>query len=745
MKNGINRALAAEKKIFTLFLALVANVGIMLASDIQIGGIWYDFDFSTLTATVTYQGGDSWEVDNEYTGSVTIPSTVDYNYHNYTVRAIGEEAFAYCPGLTSITIPNTVTSIGGYAFYGCEGLTSVDIPNFVTSIGDRAFDGCYGLQSVTLGNGVTSVGEWAFDGCGALQSPVYNEHIFACLNTSYEGTEYVIPDGIESIAKTAFWSFTSLKSITIPNSVTSIGDKAFAGCSGLTSVDIPNSVTNIGDSAFYDCSGLTSVTCVRETPASLGNDAFNECSNLNAIYVPCGTLDAYKSTWTQYQSYIQYTQPEYTIIGNVNREGAGTISVPQTACDNVITATPNSGYHFVQWSDGNTDNPRTIELTKDTAFTAEFEYDRTGTCGNDWALTWTYDPEGKVLTISGNGAFEENMQCGLEARSALTEVVFEDGVTAIGEEAFKNQTTLQTLVLGRDVQTINANAFYNCANLTAIYNHRPTPTNVYSNSFDGVDKFTCVLYVPKVSMDLYKNASVWGDFSHTQAIPYTYKVTFVDWDGTSLSERIVAEDGAATPPADPTRTGYTFTGWDKDFSTVTEDMIVTAQYQINQYQVEFRDWDGTLLKEENVEYNSYATAPSDPTRDWYTFIGWDKDFSVITSDLVVTAQYKEGQIREYTLLFSQSPDNSEIASGNVSFEVPTPPVITGYTFQKWIVVGGDLDDTIEIQAVYTADSPTSAPEVYTNPANPSQKLIRNGSVYILTEDKTYTVTGQLVK
>ena len=56
-----------------------------------------------------------------------------------------------------------------------------------------------------------------------------------------------------------------------------------------------------------------------------------------------------------------------------------------------------------------------------------------------------------------------------------------------------------------------------------------------------------------------------------------------------------------------------------------------------------------------------------------------------------------------------------------------------------------LTDGITLQAVYQADAPTSAPAVYTNPANPAQKLIKNGNVYILTDDKTYTITGQQVK
>lgn len=80
----------------------------------------------------------------------------------------------------------------------------------------------------------------------------------------------------------------------------------------------------------------------------------------------------------------------------------------------------------------------------------------------------------------------------------------------------------------------------------------------------------------------------------------------------------------------------------------------------------------------------------------------------------------------------------------IVFYVPEPPEIEGFTFVKW-QAGGDSETGIFLQAVYRADTPTSAPEVYTNLANPAQKLIRNGNVYILRDGKTYTLQGQEVK
>lgn len=122
-----------------------------------------------------------------------------------------------------------------------------------------------------------------------------------------------------------------------------------------------------------------------------------------------------------------------------------------------------------------------------------------------------------------------------------------------------------------------------------------------------------------------------------------YNVTFVDYDGKVLKTEEVEYGKGATAPVNPTREGYTFVKWDKDFSNITEDIIVTAEYSINTYNVIFKDYDGTVLKTEEVEYGKSATAPKNPTRKGYTFTKWDKDFSNITSDLTVTAVYTKKQ------------------------------------------------------------------------------------------------------
>ena len=243
------------KKHFTLFLALVASVGIIYASDTQVDGIWYDLDNTNNTATVTYRGSSYDSYYDEYSGSVIIPSSVTYNDTTYSVTSIGDDAFRECFSLTSVTIGNGVTSIGERAFWFCESLTSVTIPNSVTSIGYSAFCGCSSVTSITIPNGVTSIGDGAFSRCSSLVS-------------------VTIPNGVTSIGKQAFQYCYFLTSITIPNSVTIIGQQTFDGCKSLTSVTIPNSVTSIGEGAFRDCSRLTSVINYATQPQAIDGGVF---------------------------------------------------------------------------------------------------------------------------------------------------------------------------------------------------------------------------------------------------------------------------------------------------------------------------------------------------------------------------------------------------------------------------------------------------------------------------------------
>ncbi len=220
---------------------------------------------------------------NNISGSIEIPNRVSYKGSYYAVTSINNSAFYNCSGITSISMPTTVTSIGDNAFQNCSGLTSITIPNSVTSVGTYAFSGCSSATSVSLSTAVTSISNYAFEKCSSL-------------------TSLTIPNGVTSIGYSAFSSCSGITSITIPNSVTRIETYAFSNCSAITTANIPtiaistisksklqsvviNGGESIDGSAFYSCSSLTSVT-IQSGVTRIGYQAFRNCSSLTSISIP---------------------------------------------------------------------------------------------------------------------------------------------------------------------------------------------------------------------------------------------------------------------------------------------------------------------------------------------------------------------------------------------------------------------------------------------------------------------------
>lgn len=165
----------------------------------------------------------------------------------------------------------------------------------------------------------------------------------------------------------------------------------------------------------------------------------------------------------------------------------------------------------------------------------------------------------------------------------------------------------------------------------------------------------------------------------------TYTVTFKDYDGTVLKTENVINGSPATAPATPTRTGYTFAAWDKAFTAVTSHMTVTATYTVRTYTVTFTDWNDAVLKTETgVAYQTGATAPLNPTRDGYTFAGWDKTFNSITADTTVKATYTANL---YTVTFHSMGGTAVVSITNAARDAlltaPAAPTRTGFAFDGW--------------------------------------------------------------
>ena len=144
---------------------------------------------------------------------------------------------------------------------------------------------------------------------------------------------------------------------------------------------------------------------------------------------------------------------------------------------------------------------------------------------------------------------------------------------------------------------------------------------------------------------------------------------------------------AIAAPADPTREGYTFTGWDRDIPATmpAENMTVTAKWKVNQYTITFDTNGGSEITPITQDYGTAITAPASPTREGYTFIGWDKAIpaTMPAENMTITAKWK---VNQYTITFD-SNGGSEIApitqDYGTAITAPADPTREGYTFIGW--------------------------------------------------------------
>ena len=213
-------------------------------------------------------------------------------------------------------------------------------------------------------------------------------------------------------------------------------------------------------------------------------------------------------------------------------------------------------------------------------------------------------------------------------------------VSAIGTSEYGNKTYLAKWTVNTYAVSLRTNGgTINRGNVTSYTfgNGATLPTDVTRTGYAFGGWYATSDFSGSRVYDIAPDAT--GDKTFYAKWTNEFTVTFEDHDGTILKTETVQSGGDATPPDDPVREGYDFDGWDGDYTNVTSDRTITATYTVKQLTVTFKDFDGTTLKTETVDYGSAATAPTPPTHAGYTFDRWSRDFSNVTENIEVSAIY----------------------------------------------------------------------------------------------------------
>lgn len=315
-------------------------------------------------------------------------------------------------------------------------------------------------------------------------------------------------------------NYNTLTDVEIPETVeyngityivSGIDDYAFAYAENLQSITIPQNIKAIGNCAFANCYNLQSITFTSEEPPHIFYETFDNMYSDVQMYVPCGTVSAYQSAGI-YNA--QEPPAEYNIY--LSEVGGNARIDYNTLCGARISAYPDYGYHFVQWSDGNTDNPRIIELTQDTILTAEFAQIISGRCGDN--LYWSYNESDQSISITGSGEmynYTSETQPWLLFKEQIKMLTTSNTTTSIGESAFAGAIRLADVHLGSNIETIAENAFAECNRLYHIYCYPTYPPFAKQSSFAN---YNIYLHVPCEYKEDYDLDVVFGNFKYIECL-----------------------------------------------------------------------------------------------------------------------------------------------------------------------------------------------------------------------------------
>lgn len=427
---------------------------------------------------------------------------------NATVHEISTGAFSFCTSLTTFSVDDeaTLDRIGDSVFKGCTGLTKFVIHGTTSYIGNSAFENCSMLNTISLGNGagnltfgdtdvfkncvrlttielpasLTSFNSTLFDGCENIQNIIVDP---ANTYLSSKGGALYTADGSELIYYPRTKTIENGILDLTDSSLKKIGSSVFKNNPNVKVVKIGASVEVIADHAFENCINLTSVQFVGENAQlSLGAYAFSKCAQLQSITLPAATevIGGYAFDHTGLTEFTLPAGATYIAYGAFAYTNLTSITIPAsvtfigqaafynvTGLETVIFEARTEALEIGQWDEDYGKDHAIVYEPQNGVFSgtkiSEIDLPATVTYVGDYAfynlttLETLSIPETAALATIGSYAF---------ANTSLTSVTFNEGLTTIGSYAFAN-TKLTGVNIPASVQYIETYAF-SIPTLTAV-------------------------------------------------------------------------------------------------------------------------------------------------------------------------------------------------------------------------------------------------------------------------------------
>lgn len=449
---------------------------------------------------------------------------------------------------------------------------------------------------------------------------------------------------VTSIGEKAFQNSNILKSITIPGSVTSIGNAAFSGCKGLTEIIIPENVVTIEDYAFYGCTGLTKISF----PSTLSKmyNVFDNCPNLESVNITDLASWCKLNFWQRKCNPLNYASHLY-----VNGEDLTELVVPEE-----VTNVGNSFWGFK--------NLKSLTISEGAKEISACAF---GNCDN-------------LVSISLANTITKIDYYAFRSCKALKKVLIPNSVKYIGEEVFKGCTNLEEIVIGRGLNYLGPASFSNCTELKDVYVYTDNrPDTYYDNAFSNSYINYATLHVKESLVPSFKSDIPWKNFGAVVKVPeLIYNV-----DGVVYTKDIVMIGTPITPITEPEKEGHTFSGWSEiPVIMPNEDVTITGSFSVNSYTLTYIV-DGEVYKTEDVKYGSTITPEEEPTKTGYTFSGWSEIPSTMpANDITINGTFI---INSYILSYYVDGVEYKTIEQEYNSSV-TPeedPIKEGYSFSGW--------------------------------------------------------------